>query len=112
DLQMVAIVMESMNWLSNSDGEGAMDEDERVLPVYYGTVLQGQIAESPDDYRMLDLIRNSIRFDFGYQLDGQIKMANNVYKVVINGRNLGAELTEINAFAEAGLTDLREFYNK
>lgn len=40
----------------------AYKSNEKLLPAYYDTLLKGQRLNSPDDSRMLDIIRGSVRF--------------------------------------------------
>jgi hypothetical protein len=39
---------------------------KQVIPVYYGTILQGQYSREQADAEMYDLILNSIQFSFGF----------------------------------------------
>jgi hypothetical protein len=39
---------------------------KQVIPVYYGTILQGQYSREQADAEMYDLILNSFAFTFGF----------------------------------------------
>ncbi len=42
----------------------AYKSNELLLPAYYDTLLKGQRLNSPDDSRMLDVVRESVSYDF------------------------------------------------
>ncbi|MBQ4290602.1 MAG: hypothetical protein II719_05340 [Clostridia bacterium] len=55
DLEKTGAVFTYMTWLSN----------QTVLPAYYEVTLKQKRTRDEDSAKMLDLIRNSINFDFG-----------------------------------------------
>lgn len=41
-----------------------------VQPAFYETILQGRLSKNPDDYKMLELLYNSLVYDVGFTFDG------------------------------------------
>lgn len=62
DTERSAIIFEYLNYTSYN----------MLIPAYFGTVLQYQAVNSPEDSAMLTLIRDSVRFDFATFYQSQI----------------------------------------
>ena len=62
DVERTAIVLEYMAWLSNKE----------VLPAYYEQTIQGKRVRDERDIEMLDIIKQSILYDYSdlYRLGG------------------------------------------
>jgi len=57
--ELAGFVLEAMSYYGYYD----------VLPAYYELMLQGKIADSPDDVEMLDIIKDSMTASFAYCYD-------------------------------------------
>ncbi|MBQ8345588.1 MAG: hypothetical protein IJY42_04915, partial [Clostridia bacterium] len=113
DIHLSAVVLDCMNWLSSnvSEEDGGMG-DNCLTSVYYKGVVQGQLVDSPEDVDMLQLTRDTVYFDFGYIVNFKVKIEDSFRSAAIAGESVGAKMTAIVTYAESGVTDMMEFYNR
>ena len=104
-----AVVLNTMNWLSNTEDERGMGED-RLVYTYYETVVKGQVANKAEDFAMLDTIRNSAYYDFGTIVSGVVPLESSFEKAVANNESISVTMGEVAKKAEDGILEMMTFY--
>ncbi len=58
-----------------------------MRPTFFEAILQGRLADEPEDYEMLELMHSKKYFDFGVTLDAEEQVRNILYNVVVDGQS-------------------------
>ena len=58
-----------------------------MRPTFFEAILQGRLADEPEDYEMLELMHAKKYFDFGVTLDAEEQVKNILYNVVVDGQS-------------------------
>ena len=109
DLHCSAVVLNAMNYLSNPDNDLG---NESLTYQYYDTVVMGQVAQQPDDARMLELIRDSVYVDFAFMYDANLKLYTQFFNAVMNDSSITTLLGTIENSLPEALAKLIEAYQK
>ena len=104
-----AVVLNTMNWLSNTEDERGMGED-RLVYTYYETVVKGQVANIAEDFAMLDTIRNGANYDFGSVVSGAVPLESSFRKAVNENKSITITMSEVSKKAEDGILEMMTFY--
>ena len=95
--ERISIILEAMAW------EG----HDKVLPLYYDTVLSYQALKDEDSIEMLHIIHDSLIWDFGYFYS---KACNVFYECVVHPES-GSLLKAVEGLEEATRQDLYDTWN-
>ena len=109
DLHCSAVVLNAMNYLSNPDNDLG---NESLTYQYYDTIVMGQVAQQPDDARMLELIRDSVYVDFAFMYDANLKLYTQFFNAVKNDSSITTLLGTIENSLPEALAKLIEAYQK
>ena len=101
--ELVGAVMETMNY----------EAYQNVTPAYFDTTLQGKYARDEDSQEMMDLIRDSIYFDFGYIFAGVIGGdINKLMDSSVTNPNIASIWASKSPTMEQNLESLLEFFRQ
>lgn len=81
-----------------------------VVPEFYDKTLKTKGARDNDSEAMIDLIRESLKFDFGWVHSTELGYVGTVYEYVANGANFTSKLAGIENQIKAGLERINEAY--
>ena len=109
DHHVSTVVLNTMNWLSNTEDERGMGED-RLVYTYFETVVKGEVANLPEDLAMLDRIKNSARYDFGFVVSGTVGLQGGFTKAVANNESITVTIGEVAKKAEDGILEMMTYY--
>ena len=109
DTHMVAAVLDTMTWLSNTTDAEGMGED-RLVYTFYDTVCKGQVANSPKDNAMLDMARDLAYYDFSFICNDS--MLRGFERAAKDDVSVSTVMESLITTVESELTDIVEFYNK
>ena len=98
-----------LNYLSNPDNDLG---NESLTYQYYDTIVMGQVAQQPDDARMLELIRDSVYVDFAFMYDANLKLYTQFFNAVKNDSSITTLLGTIENSLPEALAKLIEAYQK
>ncbi|MBQ8345648.1 MAG: hypothetical protein IJY42_05220 [Clostridia bacterium] len=110
DRHMVAAILDSIMWLADTEDPAGLGED-RLVHTYMEVVLAGQVAESPEDVKQINLCRELLYYDFA-MIVHKLGVFANLEEIVKDSSSLGAQMQSITAEMEQGLTSIMEFYNR
>ncbi len=105
DYHFSAVVLDALNYYSWNT----------VVTNFFDTAMKAQIADSPDDARMMDIARDSLYFDFAWMLDQGGTM--NVFAAYQSAtsdptKELSSQLTTAMQTSITGLANIIAFYNQ
>lgn len=83
-----------------------------VVPEYYEKTLKTKGARDDDSQAMIDLIRDSLKFDFGWVHSTELGYVGTVYEKVAVGDNFTSYLASIENQIKSGLERVNEAYAK
>ena len=109
DAHASAVIIDTMNWLANTEDEGGMGED-RLVYTYYNTVLKGQVSNSPQDNEMLDLARSTQIYEFDALLR-TTGLSDGFVSAIEKNTSVSVTMDNMVGTAQKALTDSMEFYN-
>ena len=83
-----------------------------VVPEFYEKTLKTKGARDDDSEAMIDLIRDSLKFDFGWVHSMELGLIGTIYENVANGANFTSKLAGLENQIKAGLEKINEAYAK
>ncbi|MBQ8345138.1 MAG: hypothetical protein IJY42_02610, partial [Clostridia bacterium] len=86
--------------------------EDALVYTYFDTVIKGQVANSPEDYEMLQMTRDLAYYDFAFILEANAGIFTGFQKAVTDQYSVGTKMSDILANAEQNLTAIMEFYNQ
>lgn len=86
--------------------------NEIVIPEFYEKTLKTKSARDDDSEAMIDLIRDSMKFDFGWVHSLELGTVGAIYEQIANGDNLASKLASIEPQIKAGVEKINEAYSK
>lgn len=101
DTSMAGTLIEAMCKYSN----------EIVIPEYYEKTLKTKGARDDDSYAMIDLIRDSLKFDFGWVHSLELGTIGTIYENIALGNEFSSSLASIEAQIKAGVEKINEAYS-
>ena len=103
DVHCSAVILNALNYYGASSNINA----------FYEKTIAGKVTESPDDLRMLELVRSNIVVDFAFIHDENVMTLFQRYAwAVTNGDNPATVFSENCKTAEAGLASILKAYQK
>ncbi|MBQ8849759.1 MAG: hypothetical protein IJ011_05475 [Clostridia bacterium] len=105
DYHFSAVILDALNYHSYNT----------VVTGFFDTAMKAQIADSPEDARMMDIARESLYFDFAWMLDqgGTMNVFSAYQKATSNPTTeLSSELTPAMQTSITGLANIIAFYNQ
>lgn len=105
DYHFSAVILDALNYYSWNT----------VVTNFFDTTMKAQIADSPDDARMMDIARDSLYFDFAWMLDagGTMNVFGAFHKATESKTvEISSQLTDAMQTSIAGLADIIAFYNQ
>ena len=109
DKHASAVVLNTMNYLSGDSGEEKLGED-RLVYTYFETVVKGQVANLAEDFAMLDRIKASVRYDFGFVAMGTVSLQGSFTSAVHNNESIAVTMGDVAKKAEDGILEMMTFY--
>ena len=111
DIAYCAVIMDAMNWLSgNVSRENGGLGDDNLIDTFYGTVLTGTVANSPQDMSMLTLAREHLYVEFEWL---NLSAPNDLRGALTKGQTIDdAKVAEIAAIVDSQLVDIMQFYQR
>ncbi|MBQ8345311.1 MAG: hypothetical protein IJY42_03485, partial [Clostridia bacterium] len=105
------VVLDAMNWLSgNVSRENGGLGDDNLIDTFYGTVLTGTVANSPQDMSMLTLAREHLYVEFEWL---NLSAPNDLRGALTKGQTIDdAKVAEIAAIVDSQLVDIMQFYQR
>ncbi len=83
-----------------------------VVPEFYEKTLKTKGARDDDSEAMIDLIRDSLKFDFGWVHSMELGLIGTIYENVANGVNFTSKLAGLENQIKAGLEKINDAYSK
>lgn len=101
DVHCSAVILNALNYYGASSN----------IDAFYGKTIAGRVAESPEDYQMLEMVRNNIVVDFAFIHDENVMTLFQRYAwAVTNGDSPATIFGENASKAEAGLAAILQAY--
>ncbi|MCI8388323.1 MAG: hypothetical protein HFE63_07670 [Clostridiales bacterium] len=101
--ELVGAVLESLNYESY----------KTVTPAYFKTAMQGKYARDEESQEMMEIIRDSIYFDFGYVFAGCIGGGiNSIMANALNDSGVASVWDSNKSTMETNLSKLLQFFSK
>lgn len=85
--------------------------NEIVVPEFYEKTLKTKSARDNDSEAMIDLIRDSMKFDFGWVHSLELGTVGTIYESVATGGNISSKLASIESQIKAGVEKINEAYS-
>ena len=88
------------------------ESSELIVPAYFDMALQSKYARDESSIEMMQIIRDSIYYDFGYVFAGAIGAINGLMEKAMTTENLASEWEAIRPGCEQNLTKLLDFFRE
>lgn len=103
DPELVGLALEALNY----------ESQKLVTPAYFDVAMQSKYARDEESKEMMQIVRDSIYFDFGYIFAGAIGGGiNSIMESAVSGKGLASVWAANEGTMEKGLDKLLEFFGE